>query len=179
MASLLVDLGNTTQQGVSIVPPPFLSGGLVAVASGAFVGQSVFMGNADTFCNLQLQGVAASGRLRVAVQCSDTDTSGSFTDPTSGLAQMPTVFSSGGVLLVNSGLDNGTLGALVSGQCIASGFSVAGGFQRTGTFVRAVALNEGSVQFGGTLTAVFVSQLRSPGSGGGFSYSPSSGVVNV
>lgn len=179
-ASLVVDLGNTTQQGASIVDAPFLSGGSIFVASGATVGQSIFMGNADTFCNLQLTGVSASGQLRVQVQCANADVSGQYTDPTSGLAQFPTSFASGGILWINSGgTGGGVLGAFVSGQALASGYAAAAGFQRTGPFTRALALSEGSAQYAGSLHAVFISNLRTTGSGGGFSYSPGSGSVNV
>lgn len=179
-ASYLTDLGNTVQMGVSITDGPLLSGGLIAVASGTTIGQGINMNNANSFCNLCLTGISSSGRLRVQVQCADTDTSGSYTDPTSGLPQLPTAFSSGGILWVNSGLDNGLLGPVVSGQSIASGFQVAAGFQRTGTFVRANVLTEGTAQFGGSLTASFISQLRTTGSGAGFSWAPSSGTsINV
>lgn len=179
-ANLIVDLGNTAQIGVSIQDNPVLSGSLVAPASGAIIGQGIFMGNADTFCNLFAAGVSASGQLRLQVQCSDTDVSGNYTDPTSGLAQFPGIFQSGGILWINSGgVGNGVLGAQVSGQCVASGWAAAQGFQRTGVYARINVLSEGAAQYAGGLVAGFISQLRTTGSGGGFSYSPTSGVVNV
>ncbi len=58
-----------------------------------------------------------------------------------------------------------------------SGFSVYGAFQRLGRFARAVALSGDF--YVGPLSVNIVSQLRTTGSGGGFSFSPTSGVVNV
>lgn len=183
-ANLIVDLGNTALQGVSISAVPLLSGGALFPCSGALVGAGIDMNNADTFCNLEIQGTAPSGQLRIAVQCADTDTSGSYTDPTSGLPVMPGPFSSGGVLFINSGgAGGGTIGqAFASGlsgftQAIASGFAVAAGFQRTGRFVRGVALSGDF--FAGPGFVSFISQLRTTGSGGGSTQSPGSGTVSV
>ncbi len=131
------------------------------------------------------------GKLRIAVQCADADVSGQYTDPTSGLPQLPRWFSSGGILILNSGgLLGGTLqGALStqgsnsglpqSGYVIASGFAVAAYFQRPtpGQYTRAIVLSGDF--YAGILTATFVSQYRTTGSGGGFSLLPGSGVVNV
>lgn len=177
-AGLIVDLGNCAQMGVSIQGTPVLSGALVAPCSGAVVGQGISMTNADTYCNLFVAGVMSSGQLRVAVQCANADTSGSYTDPTSGLADLPGAFSSGGVLWLNSGgAGGGALQPFYSGNAVASGFAVAQGFQRTGAFVRAMLL---SGDFGcGPLTVGFISNLRTTGSGGGFTFSPGSGVVSV
>ncbi len=177
-ANLLVDLGNTCQMGVSIQGTPVLSGALVAPCSGAVIGAGINMMNADTYCNLFVCGVSASGQLRVQVQCSDADTSGTYTDPTSGIAGFPGSFQSGGILWLNSGgAGGGTLGAQYSGQSLASGFAVAQGFIRTGTFVRANLL---SGDFGaGPLTVGFISNLKTIGSGAGFTFSPGSGTVNV
>ncbi len=172
-AGLLVDLGNTAQQGVSISPTPFLSGGLIAAASGNIIGQSVNMINANTYCNVELVGVSASGQIRIQVQTADSDTSGSYTDPTSGLAQLPGVFASGGIIWVNSGgTGQGVFSPFASGNSLASGFAAATAFQRPGQFVRANILTEGSQQYAGPLTVAFVSQLKTTGSGGGFSYAP-------
>lgn len=183
-ASLVIDLGNTAQMSVSIG----LGGagsGLIYPASGAVIGQSISLRNADTFCNLFAAGnaVFTSGQLRLQVQCSDTDTSGNFTDPTSGLPStaFPTSFQSGGILWLNSGGTGGSSGGLfggfVSGQAIQSGWAVAGGFQRPFEFARVNVLSGDF--YAGTLVAGFISQYRTTGSGGGFSYSPSSGTVNV
>ena len=177
-ASLTVDLGNSCQSDVSINGTTILSGSLVAPCSGAIIGDSINMINADTYCNVFVAGTSSSGQLRVQVQCADADTSGLYTDPTSGLAAFPGAFESGGILRLNSGgAGGGLLGAATSGQYLASGFFVAQGFLRTGTFVRANLL---SGDFGGGPICVgFISNLKTTGSGGGFSYSPTSGVVNV
>jgi len=179
-ASYLVDLNNTTQQGASLFSTPILSGACVCPSSGAQIGLTIDMINSDSYCNLFAGGVSASGQLRLQVQCSDSDVSGNFTDPTSGLAQFPTAFASGGILWINSGgAGNGVLGGFASGQCIASGWFGGAAFVRTGRFARVNALNEGAAQYGGALVAGFVSQLKTTGSGGGFSYQPSSGSVSV
>src|SRR5260370_31421137 len=102
-ANLVVGLGNTTQMSASLVSEPFLSGGMVAVGSGTQIGISIDMLHSDTFCNLYAAGVSQSGQLRLQVQTADSDVSGNYTDPTSGIAQLPTAFASGGILWVNSG----------------------------------------------------------------------------
>lgn len=181
-AGLIVDLGNTATMVTTIVANAFPTSGGANALSGAIIGDIADLHNANTFCNLLLAGnaVFTSGELRVGVQTSDGTTSGSFTDPTSGLAaaSLPTSFVSGGILYLNSGGANGGLfGALVSGQSIQSGFCVAAGFQRIGRYARAVMFGSGA--YAGNLTAAFVTQSKITGSGGGFAYSPSSGTVNV
>ncbi len=179
-AGLVVDLGNSAQMDVSIQGLPVLSGALVAPCSGAVIGDGINMMNSDTYCNLFAAGFMTSGQLRIQVQCADNDVSGQYTDPTSGLPSnaFPGAFQSGGILFLNSGgAGGGVLGAGVSGQFVASGFAVAQGFQRTGTFVRANLL---SGDFGcGPLTIGFISNLKTTGSGGGYSPLPGSGSVNV
>ena len=180
-ANLLVDLGNSCQMGLSIGIGGAGSG-LVYPASGAIVGLSVNMRDSDTYCNLKLAGnaVFTSGQLRIAVQTAPSDTSGQFTDPTSGLepGDRPGAFASGGILWINSGgVGGGVLGAAVSGQMVQSGWSAAQAFQRPGQFVRAIVLSGDF--YAGPLTVEFISQLRTTGSGGGFSYQPGSGTVNV
>lgn len=178
-AGFILDLGNGAQMGASIVGSPILSGALVAPASGAVIGQSLSFNNAHGLCNLFAAGViTGSGQLRVQVQCSDSDVSGNYTDPTSGLQTFPGAFTSGGLLWINSGqAGGGILGGFTSGQSVLSGFAVAAGFQRTGEFVRANLL---SGDFGGgSLVIGFISQLHTTGSGAGFAYSPTSGTVNV
>jgi hypothetical protein len=199
-AFLAGDLLNGT-----IAQPSFqaFSGHFVASGNLNQVGLSVDMNNANTFCNVLICGTAntTSGQLRVAVQCADADVSGQYTDPTSGLAQMPTIFESGGIVRLNSGgLLGGTYqgtisqgpganpgtaqgvvfsasGAPQSGYAIQSGFCVFAGFQRPQRFVRATIVSGDF--YDGPLFIGFVSQLRSTGSGGGFSFFPSSGAVNV
>lgn len=179
-ANLLVDLGNTVQQQYSIAPSLAVGG---TPASGAIVGAIVDMLHADTYCNLVVEGGATSGIARVLVQCSDAITSGSFTDPTSGLPRdsLPGAFQSGGIFIVNSGLFSS--GSLPYGYpwvdnapLFCSGGVQAAGFVRTGRYVRAIAL---SGVFPTALNAKFVSNLKTIGSGAGFTYSPGSGTVNV
>ena len=167
-ANLIIDIGGAAQSQPSLL------------VSGNFVGAGVDMLHADTYTAVNVVGVPVilSG-LCIGVQCSDSDTSGNYTDPTSGLAQLPTAFQSGGVIWLNSGGGGGLLGAGVSGQYFASGFSVYAGFQRTGRYVRAINASGAAGGYVGTLQVNFVGQLKTTGSGGGFSYQPGSGTVNV
>src|SRR5258708_26177523 len=154
-ANLVVDLA-----GTAVSYPSYQSSGSIAGLCGSavatFVGNGVDLINADTFCNVCLAGqpVIGSGGLVVQVQTSDTDVSGNYTDPTSGLPQFPTWFSSGGLLWLNSGgvlggtipgainqgggLGNtaGVSGTANSGYFMASGFQVFAGFQRVGRYAR-------------------------------------------
>lgn len=178
--------------------------GSLDFAGASTFGQGVDLNNADTFCNLQIVGCATtnlSGQVRIGVQCADSDVSGQYTDPTSGLAQLPTYFASGGLIWLNSGgILGGTIpgaisqgaggfgapagavfansGSPNSGFAMNSGFSVFAGFQRTGRYARAFVVS-GDLGYVGPLYAGFVSQLRTTGSGGGMTFSPSSGQVQV
>lgn len=178
-ANLVVDIGNTCQFQASVSP---VNGVDSTPASGVIIGQIVDLLNANTFCNIFVAGGPSSGLFQVNVQTSDGTTSGSFTDPTSGLAQMPTAFQSGGRLWVNSGLwpatDLFNLGAHISGApMFASGGVLFAAFQRPHRYARVNVVSGGT--FIQPVTAGFVSQAKVTSSGGGFSYSPSSGVVNV
>ena len=178
-ANLVVDIGNTCQSQQSVPTPAQLSpSGQVCGLSGVQVGQTLDLIHADTFCNLYITGTAvlASGPLIVGVQTADSDVSGNYTDPTSGLAQLPTVFQSGGVVWLNSGSFGGIYGSGTSGQFVQSGFAAYAGFQRVGRYAR-VLFNSGF--FIGPVQAGFVTQFKTTGSGGGFTYSPGSGTVNV
>lgn len=129
-ANYLVDLQNTA------VYCPSLS---VVTLSGAMgqIGQWVDLRNCDSYCNIYVAAGACSGPIQVQVQVcpgpfdipatngfsgnifsGGIPQSGSFTDPTSGLPQLPTTFTSGTILTVNSGLYTvpGALGA--SGQLV-------------------------------------------------------------
>ena len=179
-ANLVVDIGNTCQFVPSITTLSLTSGVIAAPCSGAIVGDVVDLGPSDTSLNIFVTGrnAVTSGQLRIAVQTSDSTVSGTFTDPTSGLATFPGAMQSGGILVLNSGgLGNGLFGAFVSGQCINSGFAVANTVQRNAQFARLIALSGDF--FTGSLTAGFISNLRTTGSGGGFTFSPTSGTVNV
>lgn len=170
MAGTLVDIGNITLPSVSGAPNVSVAGvaGVGATpASGVIVGQNVDLLHANNFCNLTVMGgPSLSGQFRVLVQNSDSTASGTFTDPTSGLAVMPTRFLSGGVLVCNSGNAE-----------MRSGGLVFAGFVRTGRYARTIIMS--GDQFNAPVMTAFTSQLKTPGSGGGFSYSPTSGVVSV
>lgn len=179
-ANLVVDIGGSCQSLPSINAGVVGNSGIAYSASGGLIGNSVDMLHSDTFCNLNVAGtpIFTSGQLRIQVQTADSDTSGSYTDPTSGAAQMPTYFSSGGILILNSGgVGSGLLGGGTSGQNMQSGFNVFAGFQRPQRFVRANMVSGDF--YGGTLQVNFVAQNKTTGSGGGFSYQPGSGTINV
>ena len=179
-ANLVVDIGNTCQFIPSIAPVSLTSGVIAAPCSGALVGDVVDLLPSDTSLNIFVTGRrnVTSGQLRIAVQTSDSTLSGTFTDPTSGLAALPPPLQSGGILILDSGgLGGGTFGAFTSGQALASGFAVAATVQRNAQFARLIALS-GDFYLG-SLVAGFISNLRTVGSGGGFTFSPTSGTVNV
>jgi hypothetical protein len=182
-ANLIVDLGGTTQVVNTITSPPFLSGGAIFAGSGTVIGNSCNMLHSDTYCNMIVTGASQSGQLRIQVQCSDSDVSGTYTDPTSGLAQLPTTFQSGGILWLNSGgAGNGLFTAQASGFTMGSGltgFAFFAAFQRPYQFARANVLGEGSAQYAGPLMVDFISQLKTTGSGGGAWSQSGVPVVNV
>lgn len=172
-ASLLVDLGNTCQQIQTIGATGAAVSGVIYAASGATIGQSCNMPYSDTYCNVQVNAVPtfASGQLRIQVQTAPADVSGQYTDPTSGLAVLPTWFSSGGILILNSGgILGGTISAQTSGDSFYSGACEAAAFQRPGQFARANVLSGDF--FTGSLIVNFISQWKTTGSGGGFSLQP-------
>lgn len=182
MASLLIDLENTTQQTMSVG----LADGVGNVpASGVIVGVIGDFNNTDSNCNMQVLGGPISGPFFVKVQTSDQTTSGSFTDPTSGLAVMPSQFLSGGRLCVNSGIGYGSGNlnlpfAVGSGNPIfCSGGTFGASFQRpqAGRYVRAIVESGSAVVQ--HVYVNFVSQLIATGSGGGTSMLPTSGGVSV
>jgi hypothetical protein len=116
-ANYLIDHANTSLFVPSIS---------VAPSSGSLgtVGLWCDLSNSDSFCNVFIAVGAVSGPIIFDIQTAQgpndiplgnsafsgnifsggAPASGSFTDPTSGLAQLPTWFSSGGQLIVNSGL---------------------------------------------------------------------------
>jgi len=199
--SLTVDLGQTCLMqdslavaslgGIAITSPSGLVNGL----SGVIVGMTVDMIHANTFTNMFIGGAAVliSGPLQVGVQTSDTDISGNFTDPTSGMTPggdnpFPTVFRSGGIVWLNSGggagSSGGTFGLFTSGHAIASGFMEAAGFLRPHRYARALFISGAGAapanQYVGQLQVGFIANYKTTGSGGGFAYGPSSGgAVNV
>lgn len=121
-ANLIVDVGNTGYFPASISSA---NNSGTALSSGqTIVGQWLDMSNSDTFCNVWVSVGPCSGPIGIQVQTAPgpnvlppftnafsgnifsggAPQSGNFTDPTSGLAQLPTWFSSGGILWINSGL---------------------------------------------------------------------------
>lgn len=188
-ANLVVDIGNTCQLFLSLPSPAaaadagiaITSGGCISSLSGVLIGDVADLRDSDTFCNVFVAGKGfGSGPLLIGVQTSDATTSGTFTDPTSGLAQLPTAFVSGGFLVIGSGAATdtflGTFGSGVSGQVILSGFVAAAAFQRPHRYAR---LFVGSGFYDGTLMAGFITNLRTTGSGAGFTFNPGSGTVAV
>lgn len=144
-ANLHVDLGNTALFVPSINTNLSFGSGSLFGLSGGIVGQWVDLSHSDTFCNVYVAAGACSGPLSIAIQTAPglydiplgnnalsgnifsggVPQSGLFTDPTSGLAQLPTWINSGGIMLVNSGLYT------VPGQMGASGQQVNGYTQST------------------------------------------------
>ena len=185
-ANLVVDLGATTIAGQSL--PVGTTGltlsGQFAGLSGVTVGGIVDLKDADTFCNIYVGGITtlASGILIIGVQTSDGTTSGSFTDPLSGLAALdrPQRWASGGNLILGSGVtaapSTGLWGSAISGYNMQSGFMAFAAFQRNFRYAR-LLFNSGF--YIGTLHAGFISNLRTTGSGGGFTLAPGSGTVSV
>lgn len=159
-ANLVVDINATCQTSVSFATS---SVGTVP-ASGIQIGQVVDLLTANTFCNVFGTSAPNANQVLVQVQTSDSTASGTFTDPTSGLAQLPTNMQSGGILVVGSG-----------SQAV-SGDIHFGAFQRPGRYARCIILSGLNT---GWVTAGFVSQRKTTGSGGGFSYAPLTGSVNV
>lgn len=181
-ATMVVDLLNATQFQTSI--------GLAAdvgnvPASGEIVGTIVDLLHADGgYTNVFAVGGATSGPLQLQVQVSDSTASGSFVDCTSGLVagQFPTSFVSGGTFWVNSGLQaSGIYGVYNSvvnnAPAFCSGGAQWAAFQRTARYARVRALSGNA--FNTTLVAGFCAQRISTQSGGGFSYNPTSGQINV
>ncbi len=170
---------STCQVTPSIAPNAGISS---TPSSGTFIGQVVDIINANTFTNVLVTGGPGSGPFQVQVQSSDATTSGSFTDPTSGLAVFPTNFLSGGLMWVNSGLwasgtPYGPVSAISGSPYFSSGGAWAGGFQCPQRYVR-VNLTSGNA-FPAEITASIVKQQRTTGSGGGQSQLPGSGAINV
>ena len=177
-ANLVVDVGGTCQFTVA-----FTSGNVscqICGLSGRVGGPIVDLLHAYTMCNVGLVGLAAlsSGPLIVGIQTADVTTSGDFTDPTSGIpvADLPQQFNSGGNLIIGSGSTGYVYASGVSGTAMQSGWVQYASFVRPGRYAR-VIINSGF--YIGTLQVHFLSQLKTTGSGGGFTYNPGSGTINV
>lgn len=174
-AGLILDLAATGDYRVSYMST---SGG------GSAVGEIVDLLHANSYTNIFAAGNAgASGSTSYQIQTSDSTASGTFTDPTSGLARIPQFLCSGGVFVANSGLwvsGNQSLSAPVNNAPLfCSGGVQFAAFLRpdlAGRYARIVVL---SGAYTAAVTAGFISQKKTTGSGGGFSFSPQTGVVNV
>ncbi len=172
-ASYLVDAANTLDAKASI-----------NLGSGASftVGEILDLGYANTFTNVVVAGGVGSGPIEIRAQTSDATTSGSFTDPTSGLAALPVNCVSGGVWFANSGLwasgVSSPFPAVSGAPLFCSGaIQFVGGFQSPHRYVRLI--NNSGV-FPVWFTAGVVKQKKVTGSGtGGWTYSPTSGTINV
>jgi hypothetical protein len=157
--------------------------GSISTISGqnTIVGNIVDMLHANTYTGVWVAGLG-SGPIQIQIQTSDDTVSGNYTDPTSGLAAFPVNVVSGGIFWANSGLygsGNYSPAAPVSGACLlASGGITFCSFQRPQRYARLLAIS-GNVNIGLTFTAGFIGQKKTVFSGGGFSYSPTSGSVNV
>lgn len=170
-ANLIIDLANTANFRAS-----------VAVGSGSdkIIGEIVDLLHQNTYTNVFVTAGAGSGAIELGIQTSDSTASGTFTDPTSGLAQMPVNVVSGGTFWANSGLWNSggiSLAAPVnSAPLFCSGGMQFAAFQSPHRYARLV-YNSGP--FPNYAVAGFVGQKRTVGSGAGFTFSPTSGSVNV
>ncbi len=130
--------------------------------------------NAGAYCNVWATGAGTSGIFRVAVQTAPSDVSGSYTDPTSGLANFPSNIISGGILVCASG------GNASGGSNMVSGGMEWGAFLRPAghPWVRATVLSGN--QHNGHVSVGFLEQLKTTGSGIGYTWLPSSGTaINV
>lgn len=171
-ANLVVDIANTCDYRASIN---------VGSGSNLVVGEIVDLMQANTYCNIFCAGGAGSGAIQLQIQTSDSTTSGSFTDPTSGLSQMPVNVVSGGQVFVNSGLwvsGNYSVTAPVNNAPVfCSGGIQFAAFQRPQQYARLISV---SGPFPTWFTAGFVSNKKVTGSGGGYSWQPlAGGTVNV
>lgn len=172
-ASLTVDLRNTCD---------FRSSINVGSGSNLVIGEIVDLLQADTYCNVYVAGQAGSGEIQIRIQTSDDTTSGNFTDPTSGIpaGSFPTVILSGGIFWANSGLwvsGNYSETAVVNNAPLfCSGGIDFAAFQRPQRYARLMLV---SGAFPNAIQAGFISNKRTTGSGGGFSFQPTSGAVNV
>ena len=169
-ASLVVDLFNTTLALPSITDRQ-LSGQWPG--SGAVIGNVCDLLYANTLTNVYCASdIALSGQIRIAIQCSDTTASGSFTDPTSGV-------------LANAGLGGGTVnvqsGGLIyvnsGGAGLFSGAMTFAAFQRPQRYARAVALS--GFLFDGGFQVGFIANLKQTSGQIGSTQSPGSGTVSV
>lgn len=173
----IVDIANTTDFGVSVQS---FSG------TDDAIGRIVDLANAHINTNVFVNVVGGlSGVLPIRLQTSDLTTSGSFTDPTSGLPAFPVQgrVSSGGVFWANSGLyasGNSTPYALAAdAPLFCSGGTAWASFQRPHRYARAILTSGTAAIAAAIVTVGFMGQKIGGVSGGGFTLAPSSGTINV
>lgn len=174
-ANYVVDLANTTDYRASV---------MIGSGSDTTIGQIVDLSDAHGYTNVWIAGGVAggSGPIQFQIQTADATTSGSFTDPTSGLPSdtFPVNVVSGGNVWANSGLWNSGNFSITAPVNSAPHFCSGGihfaAFQRPHRYARLINI---SGVYPGAITAGFVAQKHVTGSGGGFAYSPGSGTVNV
>ena len=173
-AGLAVDLANTCDWPTSLIS---LSG------TDTSLGRIVDLAHANTNTGVWVVGASVSGPLPVLIQTSDGITSGSFTDPTSGLSQMPFGFSSGGVFWANSGLyasgNRSPSSPLADGALMCSGGIQFAHFQRPHRYARLLLTSGNASIANGLFFGGFIANKRTTGSGGGFTFAPGSGSVSV
>lgn len=164
MANLVIDIQNTC-----LVEDSLLAAA-IQPSSGVLIGRPVDLLQANTLCNVRLTyGTFQSGFVGYQVQESDTTTSGSFV-PVQSVSGTWNWLSGSRIVINSSGIGQ-------SGTGVVSGDTVFAAFERRFRYVRVIQESGGLADtFGG---AGVVSQLKVTGSGGGFSFSPGSGVVNV
>ncbi len=172
-ANLVVDLSSTVDRFTSVT---VLSG------DSTVVGTIVDLLNANTYCQVWAAGVG-SGPLPLLIQCADDTLSGSFTDPTSGITALGPNIASGGIFWANSGLyGSGNMSpASRAGPAplFVSGGIDFGAFLRPQRYARLICTSGNASLAGVNFSAGFLSQKKTTGSGGGFTYLPGSGSVNV
>lgn len=165
----------TSLAGVSLPGSVTVSpSGQLCGLSGTLVGDYIDLKDGNTNCNIWVAGDGAvnSGGPIIGVQTSPDTTSGNFTDPTSGyaLSDLPSWMSSGGLFRCHA---SGYPDSVANAQ---SGFIAFGHFVRPHRYAR---LNFVGGAYVGPIQAGFITNKRTIGSGGGFSYSPGSGSVSV
>lgn len=173
-ANTVVDIAQTCDYQASVS---------LGSGSNLVVGGIVDLMQANTFCNVYCAGGGGSGAIQLYIQTSDSTTSGSFVDPTSGLTagQFPVNVASGGTFWVNSGLWNSGNYSMSSpvnnAPLFCSGGIMFGAFQRPQQYARLINV---SGVFPAAFSAGFVSAKKATGSGAGFSWQPQSGTtINV
>ena len=166
MANLVIDIGGSCLFDLSNIN----TSGSTTPSSGVLVGRGVDLLNASTLCNAMVSyGTSQSGFIGVQFQESDTDVSGNYVPIQ--VASGTWNWLSGGRLVINSS------GIGQSGVGIVSGDMAFSAFERRYRYVRSIVESGGL--WDAPVNVGFVSQLKVTGSGGGFSYSPGSGTVNV